>query len=45
MNVQKDRKLKEQDAIISAQFKKIQHLEAEFGALQGLVKEYELRFI
>jgi hypothetical protein len=42
MNVQKDRKLKEQDAIISAQFKqfkKIQHLEAEFGALQGLVKE------
>ena len=45
LNTQKDRKLKEQDAIIQAQFKKINQLELDLGAKSSLVAEYESRFM
>ena len=45
LNLQKDKKLKEQNAIIQAQVSKIAQLELEFSAKSNLVSEYEQKFV
>ena len=45
MLVQREQKLKEQDAIIQALAKKNAHTEQELGQRTQLVSEYESRFV
>ena len=45
MLVQRDQKLKQQDAIIQAQAKKIGLMEQELSEKTQLISEYESRFV